>query len=74
LNKRALKRNILGVQDFAKTTDAQRFCRDAPALYARLFRRWRKFQGSLIDRNPFDPALDSAATALVGARRAVPRQ
>jgi hypothetical protein len=46
-----LKRNILGIQDFAKTTDAQRFCRDALALYARLFRLWRKFQGSLIDRN-----------------------
>ena len=46
-----LKRNILGIQDFAKTTDAQRFCRNALALYARLFRLWRKFQGSLIDRN-----------------------
>jgi len=46
-----LKRNILGIQDFAKTTDAQRFCRDALALYARLFRLWRKFQASLIDRD-----------------------
>ncbi len=46
-----LKRNILGIQDFAKTTDAERFCRDALALYARLFRLWRKFQGSLIDRD-----------------------
>ena len=46
-----LKRNILGIQDFANTTDAQRFCRDALALYTRLFRLWRKFQGSLIDRN-----------------------
>ena len=46
-----LKRNILGIQEFAKTTDAQRFCRDALALYARLFRLWRKFQGSLIDRD-----------------------
>ena len=46
-----LKRNILGIQDFAKTTDAQRFCRDALALYARLFRLWRKFQGSLIERD-----------------------
>jgi transposase len=45
-----LKRNILGIQEFAKTTDAQRFCRDALALYARLFRLWRKFQGCLIDR------------------------
>jgi transposase len=46
-----LKRNILGIQEFAKTTDAQRFCRDALALYARLFRLWRKFQGSLINRD-----------------------
>jgi len=46
-----LKRNILGIQDYAKTTDAERFCRDALALYARLFRLWRKFQGNLIDRH-----------------------
>ena len=45
-----LKRDILGIQDFAKTTDAERFCRDALALYASLFRLWRKFQGGLIDR------------------------
>lgn len=45
-----LKRNILGIRDFAKTTDAQRFCRNALALYASLFRLWRKFQGGLIDR------------------------
>ena len=46
-----LKRNILGIQDYAKTTDAQRFCRNALALYASLFRLWRKFQGGLIDRH-----------------------
>lgn len=46
-----LKRNILGIQDFAKTTDAQRFCRDALALHARLFRLWHKFQGQLLDRS-----------------------
>jgi len=45
-----LKRDILGIQDFAKTTDAERFCRDALALYASLFRLWRKFQRGLIDR------------------------
>ncbi len=45
-----LKRDILGIQDFAKTTDAERFCRDALALYARLFRLWHKFKGGLIDR------------------------
>jgi transposase len=45
-----LKRDILGIQDFSKTTDADRFCRNALALYARLFRLWRKFQSQLIDR------------------------
>ena len=38
------KRNILGVQDLAKTTDAERFCRDALALHARLFRLWHRFR------------------------------
>jgi transposase len=37
------KRNILGVQQVAKTTDAERFCRDALALHARLFRLWHRF-------------------------------
>ena len=46
-----LKRDILGIRDFAKTTDAERFCRDALALYARLFRLWHKFKGGLIDRS-----------------------
>jgi transposase len=36
------KRNILGVQKIAKTTDAERFCRDALALHARLFRLWHR--------------------------------
>jgi transposase len=38
------KRNILGVQQVAKTTDAERFCRDALALHARLFRLWHRFR------------------------------
>ena len=38
-------------QDFAKTTEAERFARDALALYARLFRLWRKFQGNRITRD-----------------------
>ena len=38
------KRNILGVQVVAKTTDAERFCRDALALHARLFRLWHRFR------------------------------
>ena len=37
------KRNILGVQLVAKTTDAERFCRDAVALHARLFCLWHRF-------------------------------
>jgi hypothetical protein len=37
------KRNILGIQEIGKTTDAERFCRDALALHARLFRLWRRF-------------------------------
>ncbi len=38
------KRNILGVQELAKTSDAERFCRDALALHARLFRLWHRFR------------------------------
>jgi transposase len=39
-----LKRNILGVQELGKTTDAERFCRDALALHACLFRLWHRFR------------------------------
>ena len=46
-----LKRDILGIQDFAKTTEAERFSRDALALYASLFRLWHKFKSGLIDRS-----------------------
>jgi transposase len=45
-----LKRDILGIRDFAKSTEAERFARDALALYARLFRLWRKFQSQIITR------------------------
>ena len=38
------KRNILGVHEIAKTTDTERFCRDALALHARLFRLWHRFR------------------------------
>ena len=38
------KRNILGIQEIGKTTDAERFFRDALALHARLFRRWHRFR------------------------------
>jgi len=38
------KRNILGIQEIGKTTDSERFCRDALALHARLFRLWHRFR------------------------------
>ncbi len=39
------KRNLLGALDLAKTTEAERFCREALALQARLFRLWYRFRG-----------------------------
>jgi hypothetical protein len=38
------KRNVLGVLQIAKTTEAERFCRDLLALHARLFRLWHRFR------------------------------
>jgi len=38
------KRNILGVLEISKTTEAERFCRDLLALHARLFRLWHRFR------------------------------
>ena len=38
------KRNILGALQIAKTTEAERFCRDALSLHARLFRLWHRFR------------------------------
>jgi len=46
------KRNILGVQEIAKSTDAERFCRDALALHARLFRLWHRFRAGPDVRYP----------------------
>jgi transposase len=46
-----LKRDLLGIQKFARTTDADHFCRDALAVHARLFRLWHKFRGGTIDRD-----------------------
>jgi transposase len=46
-----LKRDLLGIQEFARTTDADRFCRDALALVARLFRLWHRFRGGGLDRS-----------------------
>jgi transposase len=38
------KRNILGVLEIGKDGDVERFCRDALALHARLFRLWHRFR------------------------------
>jgi transposase len=46
-----LKRNLLGILDLSKTSEVERFCRDALAQHARLFRLWHKFRGGQIDRS-----------------------
>jgi transposase len=46
-----LKRDLLGIQQFARTTVADRFARDALALHARLFRLWHRFRSGDLDRN-----------------------
>ena len=45
-----LKRNLLGMMGFTKRSAVERFCRDALAQHARLFRLWHKFRGGQIDR------------------------
>jgi hypothetical protein len=40
-----LKRNLLGMVEFTKSSAVERFCRDALAQHARLFRLWHKFRG-----------------------------
>src|SRR5260370_5410714 len=45
-----LKRNLLGIVEFTKSSSVERFCRDALAEHARLFRLWRKFRSGQIDR------------------------
>lgn len=45
-----LKRNLLGVVEFTKHTEVERFCRDILAQHARLFRLWHQFRNGLIDR------------------------
>jgi len=45
-----LKRDILGIEQLSKTTEADRFARDALALHARLFRLWHRYRGNTIDR------------------------
>ncbi len=46
-----LKRNLLGIVEFTKSSAVERFCRDALAQHARLFRLWRKFRSGQIDRS-----------------------
>lgn len=53
-----LKRNILGVDDYARSPSAQHFCRDALAMVARLFRLWYRFRGDLRDRRGNPQPLD----------------
>lgn len=45
-----LKRNLLGIVEFTKNSAIERFCRDALAEHARLFRLWHKFRSGQIDR------------------------
>ena len=45
-----LKRNLLGIVEFTKSNAVERFCRDALAQHARLFRLWHKFRGGHMDR------------------------
>jgi len=45
-----LKRNILGIAEYARSPSARQFCRDALAIVARLFRLWYRFRGNLPDR------------------------
>ncbi len=45
-----LKRNLLGVVEFTKSSAVERFCRNALAQHARLFRLWHKFCSGQIDR------------------------
>jgi len=45
-----LKRNLLGIVEFTKSSAVERFCRNALAQHARLFRLWHKFRGGQMDR------------------------
>src|SRR5271154_3182248 len=58
------KRNILGIQEIGKTTDAERFCRDALALHARLFRLWHRFRDGPQQKYPILNRQDLIAKSL----------
>jgi transposase len=53
-----LKRNILGIADYARSPSTRQFCRDALAIVARLFRLWYRFRGDLRDRRGNPQPLD----------------
>jgi len=53
-----LKRNILGIAEYARSPSARQFCRDALAIVARLFRLWYRFRGNLRDRRGNPQPLD----------------
>jgi transposase len=53
-----LKRNILGIAEYARSPSAQQFCRDALAIVARLFRLWYRFRGQPRDRRGNPQPLD----------------
>jgi transposase len=46
-----LKRTLLGIAEFTKANAVERFCRDALAQHAKLFRLWHKFCDGRIDRS-----------------------
>jgi transposase len=53
-----LKRNILGIADYARSPSSQQFCRNALAIVGRLFRLWYRFRGDLRDRRGNPQPLD----------------
>ncbi|HUE21623.1 MAG TPA: IS66 family transposase [Bryobacteraceae bacterium] len=53
-----LKRNILGIADYARSPSSEQFCRDALAIVGRLFRLWHRFRGDLRDRRGNPQPLD----------------
>jgi transposase len=59
-----LKRNILGIADYARSPSARQFCRDALAIVARLFRLWHRFLGDLRDRRGNPQPIDRSQLIL----------
>ena len=53
-----LKRNLLGIEEYARSPSARQFCRDALAIVARLFRLWYRFRGDLRDRRGNQKPID----------------